>query len=464
MTAPRHVLLSRPHLAHLVNHPAIERMELSELAALEGFLAFCAQHRVGAPDRADFLAYADLTKAAPGQIGHLTRALTALGVPESILEASNRVAGALENRALFKHVPSAVPRGRVYSVPFGELPDDWRKTIVRLRTRSKYAPDVLDRMSLRLCMFVWSARQRGLQADLGSVEALTALYDDLWERSAGRHDGEPRYAYLRSTFEELCRFASAHGLPSDVVSTLRTTLRTLTDKEARQKPLKFAKVHQIGRAPEIINQGLRMLAEAAERKQPQDRHAGRNAAAALALGIAVPARPGDVAAHHRFGHGIFFEPARGTYRFTYAPTKTRDKISEPLDIELLPDWSPFIDALILHENDPKYLGELRRNAIATQRPLYVNYDGSPCSPRWYSRIWSTHVGTGGHIARTLVYDEMAEHGEFGILYGKSVNHHRSNRIADKYRSKIAFEKNIRQGQSIIERGAPRTDDLSDLLP
>ncbi|MEY8841433.1 hypothetical protein AB9K41_20580 [Cribrihabitans sp. XS_ASV171] len=38
-------------------------------------------------------------------------------------------------------------------------------------------------------------------------------------------------------------------------------------------------------------------------------------------------------------------------------------------------------------------------------------------------MWSIVTGTGGHIARSLVYDEAISHGAEGIQYGRAVNGH-----------------------------------------
>jgi hypothetical protein len=205
-----------------------------------------------------------------------------------------------------------------------------------------------------------------------------------------------------------------------------------------------------------------MLARAGEAPQPQMRHARRNTAAAIALGVAVPAHPEDVHVHHVLGKGILFEAGRGSYRFCYVPRKRSGTDPEPLDILLLPHWTEFIDALILQDHDPRYLGELRAQALADHRPLYVNYDGTRCAYGWYSRAWEKVASTGGHIARSLVYDEMADLGEQGIQYARGVNHYRTDRIPAKYRSENAVRASYRIGQeALISRGVD--EDISDVL-
>ena len=71
------------------------------------------------------------------------------------------------------------------------------------------------------------------------------------------------------------------------------------------------------------------------------------------------------------------------------------------------------------------------------------------------------TGTGGHIARTLIYDEMAGLGEFGIRYSKSTAHHVTDQIGDKYRSDqaIAASREIAK-RAMMARG--QDDDIDGL--
>ena len=222
----------------------------------------------------------------------------------------------------------------------------------------------------------------------------------------------------------------------------------------------MTKVMKIGSASSLLVEARAMLAAVADVERADWRHARRNCAAAIALGIGVPARPRDVFEHHIFGQGLFYE--HGAYVFRYHPQKTRRTINEPFEVELDPEgWSPFIDALILQDQDPRYLDELRAKAIAERRPLYVNYDGTRCVYPWYSRIWAKVTGTGGHIARTLIYDEMAGLGEFGLRYSKSSAHHVTDQISDKYRSDQAVAASRKIAKSaMVSRSLD--DDISEL--
>jgi hypothetical protein len=164
------------------------------------------------------------------------------------------------------------------------------------------------------------------------------------------------------------------------------------------------------------------------------------------------------------------------YRFRYVPGKTARSVPQPLNLLLVPFYTPFIDALILGDLPARYLPALREKALADRRPLYVRYDNMPCPTTSYGRAWAKEAGTGGHIARTLAYDEFAagvDEGEdpdgrasspeFAVAYGKLVNHHVSERTPRKYRSEIAIRREVEAGQQTLAAralrlGPPEDDD------
>ena len=464
MSTPRHILLRAPHMAHLLDHPALEAMDDALLQSLEAFMSFCADEGLDVPDEIDLHAFAQLRSRAPEDLENLAAALEALGMEQIYSETTHEVARSLRHRADFNGICKGPRRdyARSVSLPSDALPADWQETLRRLRANAIFAPSILERMENRLCMFAYSAHRHGHPLELGHTEALKAFYDDLRARSALKNDGEPRWAYLRSAWEELRRFARAHNLSGDVLAGLTMTYEVLGGLERQQTALKFTKLREAGTASGLLGRAETRLARAGAAALPHLRHARRNAAVAIALGVVVPARPGDVQLNHVLGNGIFFEPALNAYRFCYVPKKTRRSRAEELDIQLQPYWNQFLDALILQDQHPRYLDELRAKAFAEQRPLYVNYDGSPCRYGWYSSVWRRVARTGGHIARTLIYDEFADLGEAGIQYARGVNHHLTGRIPDKYRSRNAIRKSYGLAQSTMMSRAD-DDDISDLL-
>lgn len=465
MNTPRQIILRRPHMELLADFPAVDNLTDAELFSLEVFMHFCSEKGLSDPKMADVRAYAQLNDRRSGDLDLVESAFIRLGMPEEYPRAVQSSAIAVRHQEDFEGITRYCTRNvvRQFSLPVAGLPESWRKTLRRLQADKVFAESILDRMAQRLGMFAWSATRNGFETELGSVPALKAFYAELRQRSAARNSGLPRWAYLRSTWEELCRFARANAEPEHVIKKLASTYTELSELEQRQSADKWGKLHRAGTASGLLAEAEKMLENAHREKLPQMRHALRNRAAAIGLGVAIPARPADVHRQHHFGTGIFFATGNGCYRFSYTPRKTSCTISEPLDILLRPHWNRFIDALILQDQDERYLPDLRAEVIAQRRPLYINYDRSACTYSWYSRAWKTVTGTGGHIARSLIYDEMADLGEFGIQYARSVNHHVSEKIPRKYRSEQAIRKSFELGQDALLRRKGSDDDIADLV-
>ncbi|MGP6090008.1 hypothetical protein [Antarctobacter jejuensis] len=460
---PRAILLRQPHMVHLLDHPALEAMPDPELRALAAFMAFRVEHGIETPVRADICAYAGLTEAAAADLRTLQRAFLRFGAGPDLLRLCTEEAEHLAHRAGFAGVTKGRNRDytRSVSVPFEDLPADWQTTLHRLRDEGIFAACILDRMTQRLGMFAWSAQQAAVPIDLASSEAQKALYQDMRARSAAKNDGSPRWSYLRTAWEEMRRFARAHGLPQSVYDALSVTYDVLTGLENGQSALKFAKIAGIGSSSDTLAQAMTLLEDARQLQRPDKRHEARNRAAAIGIGSLVTARPEDVVRNHVFGKGVYYDRERDAYRFAYTPSKLRGRHRDPLDIPLTREMNPFIDAVILQDQDPRYLGAIRDRAVETHRPLYVNYDGSPCAYGWYGRAWEAVVGTGGHIARTIIYNEFD--GEFGLLYGAATNDQVSPSVIAKYRSSKAKQKNIARAQKTAAIRAACDGDISDLL-
>jgi len=481
---PRAVLLRKPHMEGLRDQfsAVLDVMPDTEVRAIEAFMGFCAESGVGDPTKADIDAFAELDDQTPYLMLDLADALHRLGLPVQMCEFSRLAAKARRHRLFFKGITKGVNRAykRQVSVPVEALPAEWQATLKRLRLEEKFAPSILERMTRRLGFFAWSAEGAGLPLDLSDTTSLKALYDDMRARSVAKQrrsdekegririDYTPRWSYLRSTWEELRRFAKAHGLSQDVYDQLTITYIELADLESQQEASKIAKSRAACSRLELFSKAEKMLDDARVKNHPHQRHALRNRAAAIALGCAVPARPEDVFTHHILGQGITFEPGRNAYRFRYTAQKTRFSTGQTINIPLRPAWNKFIDALILQDQHPRYLGQLRAKAIDNGRPLYVHYDGTPAVYAWYSRMWTLVTGTGGQIARTLIYDDAIAHGEDGIQAARIATGHAPNSpIVAAYRSEAAQRGHIARGQEIMAGLAGDFDDeegedISDL--
>lgn len=372
---PRTALLRQPHMAHLAEHPSLAAMDDATLAALEAFMAFCAAKGLTNPGEGDFAAFAELENRSVEELDRLGDALRELGLPEDMLDMLRAARDARARRAAYAVRPPGplpVPRARKVSLRIDKLPEAWQATLGRLRAAGAFAPSILDRMEQRLGMFGWSARQAGHPIDLACADARHALTEDLTERSVRRGDGtEPRYAYLRSAWEEMLRFATAHGYDEATLTALRAGYEHLARRQARQDPLKMAKIHRAGTSSGLLRTASDLLAAASEKPTPNKRHWARNDAAAIGLGAVIPARPGDVFVNHVLGRGITYEKETDQYRFRYIPQKSRrNRKREPLNLLLERHFNPFIEALILQDNDPAYLPEVSGRGTVVTMPAW----------------------------------------------------------------------------------------------
>jgi hypothetical protein len=439
-------------------------MSPDELAVLDDFMKFCGLCSCTDPKARDIRAFGALNEVSAQNMLNLEKAFNRLGIGSDFSRIIENVAWDIHHKEDFSIIPNKCNHECTYkfSVPEKEFPEDWKKTISALRSKKIPAPSILKRMIQRLGAFRFSAMSAGLEADLSSTKALRAFYIDLRTRSSEKNDGEPRWAYLRSAFEELRRFAVAHGYDGAVVDLLQSKEKELTALEQKQTPQKMAKAISVPDAGELLVKAEGLLNMANKADLPQLRHTYRNRSAAIAIGIAIPARPIDVYQKHIFNEGIFFDENTGCYRFKYLPSKA--KSGAQLSIELAPYWNQFIDALILQDQHPSYLWEIRRKVLKDRRPLYVLYTGRQCGYSWYSNAWRAVVGTGGHIARTKIYDSMANLGEFGIQYSRAVCHHRSQTISQKYRSEISIQRSYQAAaDAIVQSSGSMHEDISDLL-
>ena len=463
MQANLNEILNKPHMQHVAGFPGLKTLLPIELTLLDRFMAFCSDRCLADPCVNDVRAFGELDSVGAREMIGLQGAFSALGLGADFDAMASVVAKEIRHKEDFDGITRGLNRPVDFkvSVPKEGFPDDWKSTLARLWRDELYSVPILKRMEHRLGLFLWSARSAGLGSDFSSEKALGALMLDLKVRSAEQNDGTPRWAYLRTAFEELRRFASVYGCNEEANHMLRLYEKVMARREHLQKPLKMTKILSLPKASELLAEAETMLEKAPKQFKPQFRHALRNRAAAIGIGIGLPARPSDVHLHHVFGKGVFFDENTGCYRFCYRPHKTETHGDE-LEVSLDPYWNQFFDALILQDQDPSYLWALREKVFVEKRPLYVNYDRSPCGPSWYSSAWRSVVGTGGHIARTMIYDEMAEHGEFGIQYAKLVCHHNSYRVAARYRSEIAIQKSCQLASEAMATSAGDAD-ISDLL-
>lgn len=457
----RAAILAKPAWAYLASHPELARLELATLRALDSFFDHLIEREIGAPSAADFRAWASLGAGSDG-LARLYRGMELLDPSDPSIHLVQSVLRETRCKAGFR---GASRKGRdsyarIVSVAPEELPAEWQRLLSHLALAriggepGAPAPDILARMQQKLCQYIHVVRRAGLQEDL-HLEGLQAFHASLAARS-NLHTGTPlRPATLRATWEELERFARLAGwYPAELHAALKKTLRTLREREAGVVQLKYAKAHGLGGPVAIIRDALDLLESASQEREPWQRHMRRNRAAALALPAILPLRRD----WHRIVFGMTLCWREGRYRFeNFKLAKTAllgGRRKFPGSVH--PKLARFVDALVLQDNDPSYLDELRQHVERNGRPLFVNPDGASCARSYVSRIWSERHGTGATNARTLVHDHFGGQGEVGVQKGMILCDQYSRETAEHYNKLSVAQQQLAAAQDDL------LDELSEL--
>ena len=484
MTPRVRALLCAPHMVGVAQLPGIDAVTADELEALEPFVAFCAEHRVTTPKSADLRAFLLLsspigsvgpTKAGVhntlARLAALERVLYKLDFGAALIAAARKVGEELGHSGFFRGYNHGVRRNytRTVSLPVADLPYHWQATLRDLRRNQTYSLSILDRMERRLGMFAWSAERARRPVDFEDAEAECALYDDLIDRSRAKaiRGGEdpataqPRWAYLRSTAEELKRFAVYLGVSDATRERLDRNYRGFTGLEQRQTPLKMSAALQAPDPPITLAKARIELEEAQATPNAAHRHQRRLKACARGITVVCPPRGRDVVDRMFWGNGVFYQSETNSFAFKYVQSKPEVK----LDIGFEPSFNMFFDALLLGDNDRRYLPALRAQAIAQQRPLFVRYDGDPVAYGWFGRAWDEAIGSSSHLARTLLQTFLADLGEVGLDYGRRAIGHRGHRNIEQYRDEIARQISAGHAADAFCDHAKSIspDDITDLL-
>jgi hypothetical protein len=486
MTPRIRSLLRAPHMVGVAQLPNIELVTARELEALEPFIAFCAQHRVEAPCDIDIRAFLSLSMppkpAHPvpfeiwqegwlDQVDALEQALNQLGFSTALIEAAVSVREEFRHRIDYRGYNHGIRRSykRTVSFPVEDLPEAWQKTLRGLRRDQLYALPIVERMEQRLGMLAWSADRAGYLIDLEDSDAECALYDDVIDRSKAKaiNNGEdpasaqPRWAYLRGIAEELKRFATYHGVSEQTMERLDRNYRGFAGLENKQTPLKMFASLNAPTLPVTLAKARIQLEETKAVLNAPIRHQRRLKACARGLTVACPPRARDVVNRMFWGDGVFYRPDTNSYAFNYLQSKP----GKPLAVAFQPSFNIFFNALLLGDNDPRYLAQIRDQAIAQRRPIFMRYEGEPVAYGWFGRAWDEAIGSSSHLARTLLQTFLADLGEEGFDYGRNALGHGSGRYFDKYRDEHARQTSACRALDAFSDRANNfaTDDIEDLL-
>jgi hypothetical protein len=284
------------------------------------------------------------------------------------------------------------------------------------------------RMREKLCQYVYSAKQRNLNAVL-TPEGIDGYLEDLKTRLQKRPQGL-RWATLRASTEALLVFARYSGAPPEVTQHLKAYYREFENRETSQKALKFFALARTGNTTDrILDLAETLLNGVDAEESPKKRHQMRNGAAILAIFANVPLR--NASAQLVFGATLLW--AGNEWRIRTKVQKTHARRPEILDLPLHPVAGRFIDALILGDASPALLPTLRERMIKERRQLFVLPDGSPAAATYVPRVFQALTGNSFTTLRVMHYsDAIKHHGHEGIELAKPSAHHANTDIVKKH--------------------------------
>lgn len=457
----REQLLAKPVWQMISGQMALSTLPDLALLALDSFFEHMNAHAITAPDVSDLHAWSTLGAGEEG-LEHLLEGMAIIAPEDPALPKIREALNLVRQKTQFRGLKHGVRRAyfRTVSVDPSELPIRWKEVLRELAQRRDHgdtsapAPDILERMTQKLGQYILVMRNVGLAEDLHQP-GLTAFYAHVSTRVTTRTGSGLRPATIRATFEELERFARHAGdYDETLIAGLRRTLATLVKEEDQTIQQKYAKAHGLGGPPDIISGAFGMLVDVAAPQTALLRHMRRNRAAAIALPAVLPLRRD----WNRiiFGKTIYWAGDRYRFRnFKLGKTALLDN-RRTFPGSIHPRLTPFVDALVLQDVAPRYLVSSRCHVEQTERPLFVNPDGSPCAQSYVSRVWSETHGTGATIARTLLHDFFGAQGEEGVHKAMIVCDQYARQTAEKYRGASIDRQQLEAAQDDI------LDECNDL--
>lgn len=417
-------VLAHPRWDPLVGDPNLSNATVQELRLADDFLVFLEQSNLVAEEEIavnTFLSF-DQENSSQSRLRALKSAIMSIfpGHP-SILPLEEAIRSREPKRD--RKSPSS-SRRLDKSVPFDALPTSWKDAFADMDAgfdrngQMPPAPGMMATHKMKIRQLLCSARLAALPDEI-SVDAVRAYARDLNERKLAP-------ATLRASFAATLKFARYISADPEAIKLLEELSR-IHEKKARQaKSKKFQHLQNTGYSPvAIIKQAQAILDDTPNMKSPRTRHAQRNQAAALAIFSVLPVRLADT--RFIFGKTLFWNGSRYTIEMTLS------KSGYPWITDLDPRLNIFIDALILRGCNPVWLEEMRDKCLQEHRALFITNEGTPVAYNYVSDCWRQTVGTGEHVARTILHTFLGvELGEAGTDLAMAATGQRRHATAVAY--------------------------------
>jgi hypothetical protein len=436
----RNEILAKPRWQSMAMLPQLLGLPLDQLSALDSLIDFMSEQGITQLTSADARVWARLTLGRDG-LAQAQKAVLALeGAEAPEIHALRSAAEDLRkcrDYAAITRKPRRKYKRRI-SVPYSELPERWRDQLACVdgqrqdRTIAR-VDSLFDRMVQKLCQYAWFMRESDLEVEL-TVEGLRAFYQ--FETTRISTHGTPlRPATVLATFSDLRDYMRYSGdYPSDLLDQMNTVVQKLEDGADGVIAKKYAALANL-EVKKIIPRAMSVLEGLTKYNNPAQRLIQRNRAMALALPPMTPLRREWHDLH--FGRDlVWFD---GRYRFKdYKLQKTRNIPGREIyEGSVEPSVQHFVDAVLLQDDDPRFLEAFRARAEKDGRPLFLHPNGSEVATNYVSQVWSVEFGTGAHINRTILYEIMFALGLDATHGAMLINDHNSGPSTKKYIGKQA---------------------------
>ena len=448
----RSEILQHERWDSMIGDPALEAITVPQLRILDNFLAFfeatTARYETTMSKQL-FLVF-DKGYAAPARLRLLKHGINTVypGHPDTLA-----LTAAIREKERAYDARNSVPKPRVRtlskSVPEEHLPPALRDAIADMRAgfcRNNMKPPAEGMLSthvMKLRQLIWSARKANLSEEI-SPETVRAYARDLRER-----DLSP--VTLRASLSAIDKIARYVSTTPKTLSLLSALLRIYERKAAKAPKTKYQKLQNTGYSPvALINRATALLETAPALISPRDQHAQRNRATALALFSVMPVRLADT--RLVFGETLLW--TENGYTIETCLSKTNKAWSTDVD----PRLNLFIDAVILRGCDPAWLTMMRNDCLERRRALFITGDGTPVGYNYVSDQWRQEVGTGEHIARTILHTFLGiERGLAGVDMAKASCGQTSVGIEKEYQSNALAKAQRLKGQAELTAIAEESD-------
>ena len=324
-------------------------------------------------------------------------------------------------------------RGRslTQSIPTTDLPLLWQRTLADMRDGfpgedgTSPDPEIVKGIARTMRQMGKIARDSGLPIDLTTELAIA------YERSLHRREKPLSAHSIQKYLQDIKVFARYLGAElefQDHINDRHRRQARQAKKAATRLDFRAAKVPDF---QAVLSLSFEMLDKARETISLDSAHALRNRAAAIALVSPLPLRIADLTVF--FGRNLTWNGER--YHLHIPETS---KKHHPYNANIHPVFGYFIDQLVLHERPSSQLENAREACLREGRALFVNRTGEPVHKDYVSTCWWHVFGTGSHVARAKIHDQLARLGPRGVELALAACGHRSEQSAEFYRSR-AFD-------------------------